>query len=574
VFPIETEKKWKALEARGRVAKLLEVYAPNLVEDMKRHELNSYQSEGRSNIELENIRKLTSATTVVNATTGANTIGVSAMDALAELSTKLLETEAPVSAQGKPVLPVPNGASLPGAKPQVSWEHSAAPEGLEVGTSRKDISPSNVTAGAAMKPTAKPLDIPYTSPTARRFDYAFGNFEDVRSSAELVKATPTPKDMHKARNHEGEFAERRMWQEQGQGAEISSITAIGMSQQGSVTSRYGNSVTSPLRTSRPTNSDGGLPAINTPAQPATGSLEGYREGSILMNYPRLVQPHRQSGLAPLHTSPRALNMDSAMGSPTRGTLGQGKQASLALSPIARSTGKAQPIPGSGIPPIAPYVSPYGPMNEQARGHNAATVQVMPVPQQLTRPNLAHGTGPAQILPSQAPQLQQAPPARRRELRPAPNPTMPHPIYSRYQHENYYSTPVYGYPEAEASPLGRVPEGFYGYVAQFDPTGGQGYYPNGPYLHPTLQPLQYPYLMYNPPTAQPVPPSQPGQHQQAPAPLQPAFAGQPRIAPNHTAHSTLVPPPPPPPPQRPLTFQYYQPPSGNQPGPPQNEQSRR
>ncbi|KAI9766801.1 MAG: hypothetical protein M1840_006276 [Geoglossum simile] len=629
IFPIETERKWKALEARGRVAKLLETYAPGLVEDMKRHELSSYQYEDRARVELENIRKLASATTVVNAAAGATI----AIDALADLSTKLLEAEDPTLDQEKPVKPIFNGV-FPAAKPQLSGDYSMMPvQPLEIATHGKEMSPSNATARAAAKHRARPLDPLSISPIVGRLEYgSFGSFENVRSSADPVKVPAIPKDVPKVGRHEGEFFGREMRVEQGQNAEGLSSTVMSTSQQGIIVGRHSNPVTSPLRTSMSVNSEGSSPATNTPIQPAMGSLDGFYEDSTLTNYQRAVQPRRQSGLVPLHNSPRALNIDSIVGSPTRGMVGQGKQTASALSPVARPTGKAQSVPASAIPQISPYISPYGHMNEQTRGHSAATVQVLPVVQQLARPNLAQATGSAHVLPNQTQQLQQVPLARRRELRPAPNPIIPAPIFSRYPQENYYSNPVYGYSETETSPIGRVPEGFYGYPAPFDPTGGQPYYQNGPYLHPTLQPLQYPYVMFNPSAAQPVSPSQsvqhqqaqhqPAQHQQAqhqqmqhqqvqhqqvqhqqvqhqqvqhqqvqhqqvqrqqvphqqaPAHLQPAFAVHPRIAPNHAGHSAgppSVPPPPPQPPQRPLTFQYYQPPGGNQPGPAQNEQPRR
>ena len=619
VFPIETEKKWNALEARGRVAKLLEAYAPGLVEDMKRHELSSYQYEDRPRVDLENIRKLASATTVVNAAAGPIT-GASAMDALADLSTKFFGVNDPVLDQGKPIPPIPNGASLLAAKPQVPRHHSLMPaQPLEIPTLGKEMAPSSVAAGAAAKLRARPLDTLSIPPIARRLEYSsFGSFENIRSSTVVA----VPKDAPKGGKHEGEFLGREIRVEQGQNAEgLSSIT-MSTPQQGIITGKHSNPMMSPLRTSRSVNSEGSSSATNTPIQPTMGNLDGFHDESTLANYQRAVQPRRQSGLVPLHNSPRALNIDSIIGSPTRGTVGQGKQTASTLSPIAKSTSKAQSITGSAIPPVIPYVSPYGQINEQTRGHGAANIQVLPGAQQLARPNLAQATGPAHVLPNQTQQLQQAPLARRRELRPAPNPTIPAPIYSRYPPENYYGNPVYGYSETETSPIGRVPEGFYGYPAPFDPTGGQGYYPNGPYLHQTLQPLQYPYGMFNPSAAQPVPPSQSVQHQQAPhqqaqhqqtqhqqaqhqpaqhqqvqhqqvqhqqvqhqqvqhqqvpAHLQPAFATHPRIAPNHTTHSAGVPPAPPlppPPSQRQLTFQYYQPPGGNQPGPTQNEQPRR
>ncbi|KAH0536218.1 hypothetical protein FGG08_006900 [Glutinoglossum americanum] len=574
VFPIETEKKWKALEARAGVAKLLETYAPDVVEDMKRHELDSYQDESRAGIDQENIRKLTSATAIVDANASIHRIGVSAMDALAELSTRLLETEDQILDKGKLEPPIPNGVPNSGAKLHAPQEHSAvSAQPIETVAPGKDTAPSNATPESVTKPvlSARPSDPLPTSAVPPSEHGFLANRGDARLLVEPAKAIPPPRDVSKTKKYgEDEPAERKLRPGQGQVGESPSTTTTATSWQGTGPDKHGDPVVSPLRTPKIITLDRGSSILNTPIQPTTRNLEGIHEGPPPANYQRSAQPLRQSGLVPLHVSPRTANMDSAVGSPI-GALGSGKQAPPAISSITKSSvGKAQSIMSSSIPPPPPYVSPYGPMSEKARTHSAATSQTAPVAQQLTRPNPAQATGPMQVPPAQVQQLQHAPPARRRELRPAPNPSIPAPVvYPRYPQDNYFSNTAYGYPETETSPLGRTPETFYGYVPPYDPTGGQVYYQNGPYLHP-VQPVQYPaYLIYNPPSTQPIPPTQPGPHQQGIAPLQPTFAGQPRIAPNHTAHSTPAPPP-----QRPLTFQYYQPPGGNQSGPSRDEQSRR
>ncbi|KAH0559361.1 hypothetical protein GP486_004121 [Trichoglossum hirsutum] len=580
VFPIETERKWKALEARAGVAKLLEIYAPGLVEDMRRYEQANRQNEERADVELENIRKLASATTVVDATTGVSGIGNSAMNALAELSTRLLEVEPQVSNQGKPTLPAPNEASSSGVKAQAMREHPTISTQPVETTFPSRVSSSGATSEAVMRQLLSPAKPPDTlpTPTLPSLDYSSLRIrENTRLSVEPMKALPPlPKDSSVVKKHgEDEFAERRLRLDQGRDGENNPSTTTTRTawQATSSTGKYGDSATSPLHTSRVITSNGGSPSLSHPIQQAMGSLDGAREDSALTNYQRPIQPLRPGGLAPLHTSPRGANMDFTISNHPGGATGLGKQTTPVLSPVAKSTGRAQSIVAKAIPPASPYVSPYGPMNEQARPHIAvSTTQAMSVAQQLTRPSPTQVTGAAQIPTGQAQQPQQVPPTRRRELRPAPSPAMAPPlVYPRYPQDSYFGAPAYGYPEAEAGPHGRTPEGFYGYVPPYDPMGGQGYYPSGPYMPPPqVQPLQYPtYLMYNPPPTQSASPGQPSPHQQGPAHLQPAFAGQPRIAPSHTIHSAPVPPP-----QRPLTFQYYQPPGGNQPGPSQSEQSRR